>query len=851
MSYLVKIDSQIVDLFPNQDITISTEYYDTQNPDSIKIPFTFETNIPYTTRNKTILSYNHLTSIASLSYQSYDYEIYDGDDLISSGKARVESAVVNSTESYFTIAFSDKVSEFSKSLRELTFADIYNDAFSTQVRTLSTYLSSNQSYDGRDIEIPFIDMDNIQKSSGYESRVFTTYAGDAKRFGLMPALKITNFFERVFNALGYTYNSKFIDGTASWNATNLYMLYPTFLSSAPASKRESFLFMHPYAVPYNSDLTGLGVVNESIGGLAYNFNVSDIDNYYLSVRETYEPHGPTNYDAAGEALINYEFGDQLRTNDGVTQYGDEKIGFVSFGSAFDAKIEFQGTTVNVFGLRYCIAASEYEYSGTFYQGPIPTVVDITSINDAKFTPYVYIYESYQTSDEPTYKIPMLDASGNVIELTPIGSALPTNPIDFTPAGVPLKNSVLAFPTFSAKLSETETYFINGGSRYSVAFGLEMTSGSLIVDHYTSALNTLSPTVPFDYILATSQQLTRLGIIKARVHGYDWSDLPIVVDNAGNLPATCPNDVFSFKESILNNTEFTVYNVFIDLMKRFGLNLVFDYTSVTPEFILDNLNDVRLVTLAMDNYVDDLKPYEVSGPSQPFKTLSLLNQKKSGIYDYLKSELAVGSYFGDLNADGTGELKIEFISSLINRNNKSICKDETFIDPIEIANGLVSVQETGSITNEIPEYTDVGLRIFYLRDPNYTTTLRYPVFRHYNDYGQVIDQLVYKPFGPYFLQGYPENNLSGTNELDLYYQLDNGTTTDSFNYLLDTERFTASNNVKMSFYAAIPGSWFTNGYIFSRKFKFNKTNESFIISSISDARLYNRYMYGKLEIIFVD
>lgn len=850
MSYLVKIDSQLIDLFPNQDITISTEYYDTQNPDSIKIPFVFEANFPYTNRNKTVLSYNHTSSFSLLSYQSYDYEIYDGDDLISSGKARVESVVVNSSEPYFTVAFYDKVSEFSKSLRELKFEDIYNDSFSTTVRTLSTYLGSNQGYNGRDIEIPFVDMDNIQKSSGYESRVFSTYAGNAKRFGLMPALKITNFFERVFTHLGYSYNSKFIDGTASWNATNLYMLYPTFLSSAPASKRESFLFMHPYAVPYNQDLTGLGLVNESIGGIAYNFNVSDISNYYLSVRETYEPHGPTNYDPSAEAIVSYEFGDQLRTNTGVTQYGDEQIGFVSFGSAFNASIQFQGTTVNVFGLRYSVTASEYEYNGTFYQGPIPTNVEITSLNDAVFTPYIYIYESFQTSDEPTYRIPMLDASGDVIELTPIGVTTPTNPLDHPADGNTLLDSILVFPTFSAKLSETEEYLLNGGSRYSVAFGLEMTGGSLIVDHYTTAKSTLN-LIPFGYQIAAGEELTRSNITKARVYGYDWSALPVVVDNAGNLPATCPNDVFSFRESIQNNTEYSVYDVFVDLMKRFGLNLVYDYTSVTPEFILDNLNDVRLVTLNMDNYIDSLKPYEISGPLQPFKTLKLLNQKKAGIYDYRKDENAVGSYVGDFNQDGTGELTVSFITSLINNTNKSICKEETFIDPIELADGLIGVQETGSITNEIPEYTDVGLRVFYLRDPVYDTTVRYPVFRHYNDYGQVIDQIVYKSFGAYNLQGYPENDLSGTNELNLYYQLDNGTTTDSFNYLIETERFTATNNVKMSFYAAIPGTWFTSGYIFSRKFRFAKTNESFIISSISDARLYNRYMYGKLEIIFVD
>jgi len=838
MSYRLRVNNQFLDLFPNQEIAIGVDYYDTTNIDSIKIPFSFNSDVPYTTKNKTVLGYNDASGYGGIPLTEYDYEVYKGDDIISSGRARVQSVVINSVEPIFTLELKDKVSEFSKALRDLKIEDIYNDAFSTQVRTLSTYLSANQGYDQRDIEIPFIDFDNIQKTTGYESRQFTSWGTSGKKFGLMPALRVIDFIDRVFSAAGIAYTSKFVSGTGSWDPRNLYILYPTYLSGTPVSKRESFLFPFPYNVEKNSNQWDGAEVNVGAGVSV------GISNYYLPLKESYEPFGPTNY-AVSETVILREYGDQVRKSSGVADWGDENVGYVSYGSMFNAKFAFNSGTISISGLKTCYATSEYVDTDND-NAIIPAINRITDLGDAVFTPYVLIYESYNSGTVAKYRIPMVNPNGTPIELTPTGFSDNTG-IDAIPSGsANVDFGTLSFANFNAKLDETIAYELRGGSTYSYAISVEMVRGSLTVNKYIKVF--IGPSTLTASLEVEDFNFVESDAVKKRTFGYDWSVLGVKVDNHGSVPATVPNDNFQFKESLSNNNSYGVYDIMIDIMKRFGLSLIYDYT--TGDIILDNLKDIRLTMAAMDGYLDTLKPFEVESGVIPPKTLKLLNKLENGIYDKTDAELAIGSFDGVWKANGSGEKSLEFKTSLINPINKSVCGEEFFTDPILLSNGLVAIQEIGDIKYEMPDYDKVGLRIFYLREPNFATTLRYPVFREYNDYGQRIRQILYKPVGTYLLQGYPVNSLSG-NQLDLRFALANGDTTAAYDYLVSTERFAANEKSKMSFYAAIPDTMFQNGDLYKKKFTFNKTGENFIVNSLTDAKIYNGYMYGKFEVIFVD
>jgi hypothetical protein len=449
---------------------------------------------------------------------------------------------------------------------------------------------------------------------------------------------------------------------------------------------------------------------------------------------------------------------------------------------------------------------------------------------------------------------MLDSNGDPIELT-VDSVLPNSNIltggdfDETPPYVstyPVYATTLLFEDFTATIDDTIAYQINGGSTYSYAIGVFIEDGYILGNTTSFAQRPNTSNVQFN--LKQNREVRQIDIVKQRTFGYDWSTLGLKVDNIGNLAATVPNDNFQFKRSLMNNTSINVYDLFVDVVKRFGLSLVYDYQS--GDVIFDNLKDVRLTTSSFDSYMDTLKPYEVSAGVKPPKTLKLLNRVNDGLYDKFENGLAIGSFDGVFNANGVGEQSVEFITSLINPINKTICLDVFETDPILLNNGLVSVNEIGDIKNEIPDYDKVGLRIFYLKNPDNTTTLRYPVFRQYNDYGQKIRQVVYKPFGPVRLQGYPI--ISGTgNQKDLRFAFEDGSLGDSYNYLVTSERFVANEKNKMSFYAAIPESVFQNGDIYKKKFRFDKTSESFIVNTLDDAKIYDGYVYGKFEIIFVD
>ena len=197
---------------------------------------------------------------------------------------------------------------------------------------------------------------------------------------------------------------------------------------------------------------------------------------------------------------------------------------------------------------------------------------------------------------------------------------------------------------------------------------------------------------------------------------------------------------------------------------------------------------------------------------------------------------------------SGDFKLDLKGGLINPINKTVCGQSFFNDPLLTRDGLISTPEAGQIKNQVPEYDKVGLRFFYLRSANNATTLRYPVFRRRNDYGEIIDQNVYKVITTVKLQGRTINGDFST--IDLRFADKNGNTFAAYDYLLETERFRSNGRAKITFYAAFPNSYFVNGYFFNKKFTLS-TGETVVVKSFSDAKMHNQYIYGKVEAIFVD
>ncbi len=902
MSVVVKIDGVNIDLYPDFDISFGLDMYDTEDPSKIRVPFSFANKFPYTTLNKDRFNYDYSVSRKNLQITPLDYEILYNGVRISYGNAFVDGVYVNSEEPYFEIRFEDAVSNFGNKLKELEMSDLYGDAFGTTSNTLSTFLASRQNYGNRTLEIPFIDYDNIQSRTGYESRQFTSWGIEDNRYLLQPAIQVKNFFERIFSNLGFTFSSMFSTGSvgATYRANDLYFLYPTHLVENNQDKRLVRLEPYPYNVTRNDDQENDGSIT------TYGVSQLEVENYKIALTEFYGTFGPTNYYLpTGPAdvfqNIDHEYGNELATATDVTAEGDVNIGYVAFGSGFDGYVSFNsGTSVTVSGLKTAIVSTYYANDTAGMDAP--AIINITSVNTAKFTPYIAIYDSFYVGDSPTYKIPMRDASGNILKLTPtIGTtAAMDKPSMYRFFGIDTEillpgnvtaNNTLNFANFTAYLDTNEIYAFRGGTRYSVGILLEISEGNLTCNRYNQYTVETTP-VGFRYVAntPTAVQITNDNIGKQRVYGYPYGTLKIKINSKGYLAATCPSDTFKIRDSFTNSQGIKPYDIFVDLLKRFNLSIFYDYDA--NKFVIDRTEDLRTSPFFIDQYIDDLVEFQITAPSLRYKSITLKNKEEGGYYDvYKETEMAVGSTTQTFDAIGKEELEVNFITSLIDPIAKTICGEPIYMDPEELANNLLAVEETGYIKNQILEFDKVGLRLFYLRTHTAPTVIRFPTFRKFNRYGQDIEQIVYEELGTYFLGGYPVithptlgqdlrfgdryNNVFLEAQI-LYSNYFNRVTSDggvveggscvesglfllgvrdTFNYdaytkYISSERFKSVSGTAMTFYAALPLSFIEDMHYAYRKFRFGDTNEEFVITNISDGKIYDNYLYSKLDIKFL-
>lgn len=860
MSVVVKIDGVNIDLYPDFDISFGLDMYDTEDPSKIRVPFSFTNKFPYTTLNKDRFNYDYSVSRKNLQITPLAYEILYNGVRISYGNAFVDGVYVNSEEPYFEIRFEDAVSNFGNKLKELEMSDLYGDAFGTTSNTLSTFLASRQNYGNRTLEIPFIDYDNIQSRTGYESRQFTSWGIEDNRYLLQPAIQVKNFFERIFSNLGFTFSSMFSTGSvgATYRANDLYFLYPTHLVENNQDKRLVRLEPYPYNVTRNDDQENDGSIT------TYGVSQLEVENYKIALTEFYGTFGPTNYYLpTGPAdvfqNIDHEYGNELATATDVTAQGDVNIGYVAFGSGFDGYVSFNsGTSVTVSGLKTAIVSTYYANNTAGMDAP--AIINITSVNTAKFTPYIAIYDSFYVGDSPTYKIPMRDASGNILKLTPtIGTtAAMDKPSMYRFFGIDTEillpgnvtaNNTLNFANFTAYLDTNEIYAFRGGTRYSVGILLEISEGNLTCNRYNQYTVETTP-VGFRYVAntPTAVQITNDNIGKQRVYGYPYGTLKIKINSKGYLAATCPSDTFKIRDSFTNSQGIKPYDIFVDLLKRFNLSIFYDYDA--NKFVIDRTEDLRTSPFFIDQYIDDLVEFQITAPSLRYKSITLKNKEEGGYYDvYKETEMAVGSTTQTFDAIGKEELEVNFITSLIDPIAKTICGEPIYMDPEELANNLLAVEETGYIKNEIPEFDKVGLRLFYLRTHTAPTVIRFPTFRKFNRYGQDIEQIVYEELGTYFLGGYPVVTHPTLGQ-DLRFGDRYGNVFDAYTKYIAAEKFKSVSGTAMTFYAALPLSFIEDMHYAYRKFRFGDTNEEFVITNISDGKIYDNYLYSKLDIKFL-
>lgn len=835
MSYQLVINGTTADLFPEYEISLSVEIYSSEDVGQLRYPFSFPTKLPYTQTNRGIFGgYDYTTELGNLSNRGYDYTLYSGGVVVSKGVVTAKSVLVNSAESYFDCDFNDLSLSFVQGLKGLNMGDIYNasidaiagDTISETTQSLYTWLTTEKDYAGRDIELPYVDFDNSQKKFGYNARQFTAWGLTDRKVGLMPALNVQNFIRRCFSALGYgsSYVSKFggTTGTPTWSSANLYMLYPSRLLADDAGAKQTNL------APYTSNI----YKNQSqiVGD-----NDWDVEGY--GVVGNYNPYIPTNYNPT-LSIDEQEYGTEFKTPADIRVADiDYRSGFVAYSVGFEGKITFGGgsTSSVIDDMRVCVYSTSY-FDGTYTR---PYVVEqIVDYNNAYFIPTIVLWEA----GVPKYRLPLKDVSGNILQLQPTQVEQPTNPIDYqddhTGGGTHAPNNVLYFESFTGYLNEVREFVAS--NKYQISFEMEMT-GYLTCDlenhAHTSTLSGID--VYYD------------DIKKMRVFDYTYTTLDIDIVANGTFLAALPSDEFQYKLSLEAANTYSPYELFIEIVNRFGLSLVYNYGN--NKFYLDIMEDMRSGTnISIDSQLDDLNEYVIYSAGQPYNKIKLTNKDFGGLYDKFPNELAVGSYDGIFDEFGSGDYSITFNSGLINPIDKTVCGDLVEQNWDLLKKEGITEQQAGFISNEIRDFDAIGLRFGYLSSPAYNTNIRYPKFlgltyaTAFPSSNQVVDSLSYDLLANVTMQGiFGDTGSSGT----LRFADRDGNKQAFYTYYTGLERIASNLRTSMELKAVIPLSWITNNYIYSKKFQFDSTSEEFAIESMQGT-IYEDVVYATLKIKFL-
>ena len=825
MSYLLVIDGTDADLFPEYEISINFDVYSSETIGELRYPFQFDNKLPYTPTNRGIFAgYDYTTEFGNLDNELYEFVLYSNGSIVSKGVVSVKSVIVNTSEPYFDCEFNDLSLIFVQGVKQMVMGDIYNsivdgtygDVISETVQTVYDWLTTETNYAGRDIELPYIDFDNSQAKFGYNARQFTAWGLTDKKVGLMPALSVQNFIRRLFGSLGYNYVSKF-GGTefptnSSWDTTGLYMIYPSRLLSNTADDKEMSLTPYLDNVYKNKD--------QDIGDNAYNL-------YAYNVGVNYTPYRPTNYNPSNSNNV-YDYGTEfIYAGNPAAATADSRLGFVSYSVGFDGRIRFSGgsTSSTISTFYVCIYSCDY-FDGTYTYPYL--IEDIGSYNDAYFIPTVVIWEA----EVPKYRIPLKDINGDILQLQASAVQVATNPRDYVDhPGGHIPNSILRFEGFTGYIDEVREFVAS--NKYQVSFEMDMTG------YITAEIQQAAHGAPFVVDLYDDD------ITKSRIYDYGYSNLSLQIVTDDVFLAALPSDEFQYKLSLETANTYSPYDMFIEIINRFGLSLVYNYSD--DKFYLDTMEDMRSgLNLSIDQQLDDINAYTIYSAGLPYNKIKLLNKDFGGLYDKFPNDLAVGSYDGIFDTRGSGDLSLQLNSALINPINKTVCGDilEASWDLLE--RELISEKEAGFITNEIRDYDQIGLRFGYLSSPTYNTNIRYPKFMGINTSGKAVDTLTYQLLANVQMQGiFGDTGSSGT----LRFANRDGVPQAFYNYYTGIDRIAANTRTSMEFNAVIPISWLTNNYHYSRTFEFTSTGEEFVIESM-EGTVYDDVVYATLKIKFL-
>lgn len=874
-----------LDLFPDQQLQYDVDFYDSLNISKIKLPFYTNIRLPYTPTNKGVnrLNYDVLTDAGSAFPRDDFYfrlTVFGSSNNEITGILNIKGIEYNSTEPYVEVELKDFIAAYLAKVKDINLSELYDDTEYTTRYTLNNFLTNLQGFSGGQagqsgvqpstntpIIFPYVDMNNDTEKYGYPQRQFLEYGTGINRNGLIPAFSVSKFLEYVGDYLSTADFPVRVDSElfavgsfsgspaiADLEPEKLYFLTSAhMLAKQDTNTRQFVLRQSPFWAGTNASLSSIsgldGNDKEFLTRWFYNTETSGNSGGVTGTEQTQQSWG------ARKRMVAYP--------DGEGQY---IRGYFAPKVSFNSSLRLSGnpTSVTISGMQLEIPVVKED----------DMVVDINlGSSTMKFTPYIGIWENGLMIK----KIPLQDANGDDLELTPNGkanaySAKQTSQGD-SDYRIPYINNLgnlvegdvyyssasfaqdtLTFADFDAYFPSDEELLVNGGSRYSVNYFLQPDTGVLNLKYVSSWGSGNDPkvstgTANADYYAYDMKKLiTRIPTQTE----YEKLNLTFLA-NEDFLPHNASDEII-IQDSISKTTSETIHSSLLNLCKRFNCGLYYEYDQVNAVNVLrvDPLHIMRNGTQNIDALVDNNASFKVQVGSEKIKSLSITNKDYSRYFDDLDNDsITIGSTVQEINPEGVTELEYALKSSVF---YKSLCGPESYeaTTDTNLQAGAFSEEQLGFGKNIYSRNSDIGFRFAYVEPVDYRTWMLTPhiVMDYENLEGDmkteiqrvyVKEAVITGPINNIQFQYNGKLNHINASGFSLLAE-EGGVTTDYYNLFANGETVKYSTGTTVEFSMVVPTSYLSDLSFFFKTLQAPSITTSSIQIKSASGSVYEDYAY---------
>ena len=870
-----------VDLFPDTQLEYNVDFYDSLEPEKVRLPFSSTLKLPMTSLNMSAsrFNYNPLTDTKDLFPKDdffFKITIYGSTEVVIEGILNVKIYEYLSDEPYIDIDLNDFVSKYISDLKDATIADVYNadqTSYGTYYRTDQTYLTFlspqergtiGQNPADKPIIFPFIDFCNdVDGKFGYGARQFTEYGTGMDRAGIVPVFSVKNFLTTLgywltqegFNtrvdsklfALNYT------EAIPDFEAEKLQMLIPCKLEADVATNtREFFLRQAPFWTGTNESLTGNKTLNQT--------DKDFISNYFWN-SETFGNFGSFSTDPETGEIIPVTAKTDYGLDATNAAYPENKAfgyergyfaPFMSFkaGMAFNSGNAF--ATVTNMDLEIPVIGED----GLTYQ---------INVLDPGSTMTFGIFIGVWENGELVKKLRLEDSTQTAFELS-ISDAIPqrgSSQKSWDGAGADYHffqdNSYRRAVVFASNLQsiedelrwvlEDDLYLpsdldieISGESRYGINYFIEPLQGEVVVTVADNYLTQGTGSSRREEAISTTVNTYSVDDIrKAITRTEDYGQLNIKFLANANFNPYFVDDVYNIYESLQNTATLSPYEVLLAICKRFNCGIYYEKIGSQNILRIDPLHLMRSGNQDISELIDDLKSAKVYLGGDKIKDLTI-NNKDYGLYfdDEFDKGITIGSTTQEINPDGVSDSVVDFKSSIY---YKSVCGDALFQPENDnLINNIVSSKEVAFTTNLFTKHQDIGLRFAYVNKPLFRTEIKKPFVVNSEARPNIftITQRIYIPFATHIFNGrLSHKNTQGWN---LLAEDVDGTTTDYYTFYTQDEKLKYSSSPSIEFNMVLETSELASLDFFFKTLASVMVNQSEILIKSAEGEVFEDYAY---------